>query len=438
MPQGITGSSTRSTKTVALYAAVISFLTYATVYGFRKGFTVCSFEGISYAGISYKVWLVIAQVFGYACSKFYGIRFISEMKKIGRGKLILLLTGISWLGLLLFALVPAPWNIPFMLVNGFPLGIIWGVVFSYVEGRQATDFIGAALSVSFIFSSGFVKSVAEFMRIHFAVSEYWVPFVTGLVFALPLVLFVYLLERTPPPTEEDKKLRTDRPPMPAEKRREFVRMFLPGLIAALSIYVFATLFRDIRDNFIADMWRENGYGDQPAVFTQTETPVTLILLLLMSSMILVKNNIRALVYTHYIIIAGFLLTGGASLLFLYGEMSAFWWLTLVGLGLYTAYIPFNCIFFERLIASFKFPGNVGFLIYVADSFGYFGSMGVLVSKEILKIKMQWTSFYSHGVVWLSVLGVGGAILSLVYFAGKYKKQVVSEPVPNELAGATGS
>ncbi len=412
----------RNDKKIAISAAIISFLTYTMVYGFRKGFTVCSFEGMQYAGISYKVWLVVSQVIGYASSKFYGIRFISELKKIGRGKIILLLVGISWAGLLLFALVPAPWNIFFMFINGFPLGMIWGIIFSYVEGRRATDFIGAALSVSFIFSSGFVKTVAGFIMQQFGTSEYWVPFLTGLVFALPLLIAVFLLEKIPPPSMVDIQERSVRQPMPAERRKEFVKMFLPGLIASVCIYVFATVFRDIRDNFMADMLKENGYGMQPAIFTQTEAPVTLILLLLMGSMILVKNNIKALIYTHYIIISGFIITGLTSILFLQGSINAFWWLTLTGLGLYTVYIPFNCIFFERLIASFRFPGNVGFLIYVADSFGYLGSVGVLITKEVLKIKLQWTSFYSHGAVALSTLGIAGAVLSLVYFSSKYKKQ----------------
>jgi MFS family permease len=396
------------------------------VYGFRKGFTVCSFDGMQYAGISYKVWLVISQVLGYASSKFYGIRFISELKKIGRGKIILLLVGISWMGLLLFALVPAPWNIFFMFINGFPLGMIWGIIFSYVEGRRATDFIGAALSVSFIFSSGFVKTVAGFIMQQFGTSEYWLPFVTGFVFAIPLLIAVFLLEKIPPPSASDVKDRSAREPMPVERRKEFVKMFLPGLVASIGIYVFATVFRDIRDNFMADMLKENGYGMQPALFTQTEVPVTLILLLLMSSMILVRNNIKALVYTHYIMISGFIITGLTSVLFMQGSINAFWWLTLTGLGLYTVYIPFNCIFFERLIASFRFPGNVGFLIYVADSFGYLGSVGVLITKEVLKIKLQWTSFYSHGAVVLSIMGIAGAILSLIYFSSKYKKQEIVE------------
>lgn len=414
----------RNDRAIAISAAIVSFLTYTMVYGFRKGFTVCSFEGMHYAGISYKVWLVIIQVLGYASSKIYGIRFISELKNIGRGKIILLLVGISWAGLLLFALIPAPWNIFFMFINGFPLGMIWGIIFSYVEGRRATDFIGAALSVSFIFSSGFVKTVAGFILQHFGTSEYWLPFITGLVFSVPLLIAVFFLEKIPPPSVADVKDRSIREPMPSARRKEFVKMFLPGLIASIGIYVFATVFRDIRDNFMADMLKENGYGMQPAIFTQTEAPVTLILLLLMGSMIMVRNNIKALVYTHYIIIAGFIITGLTSMFFMQGSINAFWWLTLTGLGLYTVYIPFNCIFFERLIASFRFPGNVGFLIYVADSFGYVGSVGVLVTKEILKIKLQWTSFYSHGVVILSVLGIAGALLSLLYFSSKYKKQEV--------------
>ncbi len=423
MQNSLTLSPGRSKLATTLFASLVTFLTYCTVYGFRKGFTVCTFDGIAYAGVSYKVWLVISQVLGYACSKFYGIRFISELKKIGRGKIILYLTGISWLALFLFAITPAPWNIGLMFINGFPLGMIWGVVFSYVEGRTTTDFIGAALSVSFIFSSGFVKSVAEYIHLHFNVSELWVPFYTGLAFALPLVISVFFLEKIPAPSEEDLIVRNKRQPMSKEDRKKFVKIFLPGLIAAVSVYVFSTLFRDLRDNFIADMWIENGYGNQPSLFTKTETPVSVILLILMGSMILVRNNLRAFKYTHYIIIIGFLITGITSVLFIRHQISPFWWLSLVGFGLYTTYIPFNCIFFERLMATFKYPGTVGFLIYVADSFGYLGSVVVLFIKEFLNLKIQWSGFYSHGVVILSVLGVAGAVLSLFYFTNKFKKLV---------------
>jgi hypothetical protein len=183
---------------VAIYSAIVTFLTYACVYAFRKPFTVGTYGGSpALFGIGYKDALVIIQVIAYMLSKFYGIKFIAELKHFGRGKLILLLVGISWLSLLFFAITPAPYNAVFLFTNGFPLGIIWGIIFTFVEGRRATDFIGASLAVSFIFSSGFVKSVAEYLQLNFHIRYWFLPFTTGLVFILPLLFFVYLLEKIP-------------------------------------------------------------------------------------------------------------------------------------------------------------------------------------------------------------------------------------------------
>ncbi len=231
---------------VALFASVITFLTYASVYAFRKPFTVGSFSKAPLIfGMAYKDALVIIQVLGYMLSKFYGIKFIAELKHIGRGKIILLLVGISWISLLLFAVVPAPFNIIFLFTNGFPLGIIWGIIFSFVEGRKATDFIGASLAVSFIFSSGLVKSVAKYLQVTFAVTDWWLPFITGLVFILPLLLFVFLLEKIPPPSAEDIESRIVRLPMSKAERKNFFLEFRYGLLLLITLYVFLTVFRDI-------------------------------------------------------------------------------------------------------------------------------------------------------------------------------------------------
>lgn len=410
---------------IALFASVITFLTYASVYAFRKPFTVSSFSKAHLIfGMAYKDALVISQVLGYMLSKFYGIKFIAELKHIGRGKIIVLLVGISWIALLLFAITPAPYNIIFLFINGFPLGIIWGIVFSYVEGRKATDFIGASLAVSFIFSSGFVKSVAEYLKVDFNVTDWWLPFLTGLVFILPLILFVFLLEKIPPPSEGDIESRIIRLPMTKVERKNFFSEFRYGLVLLIILYVFLTVFRDIRDNFAADIWRELGFGNQPSVFTATEIPISIIVLILIGSMILIRNNRHALVITHIIIAAGFLLAGISSWMFINHFLSPFMWMTLVGLGLYMGYIPFNCIIFERLIATFKIGGNVGFLMYVADSFGYLGSVAVIISKSIFSNKLQWATVYSNGVMYLSVIGVAGTFMALQYFNKKYKNDII--------------
>lgn len=413
---------------VAVYAALICFLTYASVYAFRKPFTVGVFsEEQNVFGLAYKDALVICQVLGYMFSKFYGIKFISELAYIGRGKMVLLLLSISWTALLLFALVPSPWNIVFLFVNGFPLGMIWGIIFSFAEGRKATDFIGATLAVSFIFSSGFVKTVAKWILLHTNVAEKWLPFVTGLVFMLPVLLLVYLLEKIPPPSPEDRAHKVARVSMDKQQRKAFFKRFSMGIVLLIVVYVFLTIFRDIRDNFAADIWNELGYGDEPGIFANTEIPVTISVLLLISAMMLIRNNRKVFILTHYLIIAGFLLAGISSLLFTLGLLDPFTWMVTVGLGLYMGYIPFNCILFDRMIAAFGTAGNVGFLMYLADSFGYLGSVGVIIMKTVLKIKMQWTDLYSTGVIYLSALGIGLTIAAMFYFIKKLKSTIVYEP-----------
>ncbi|QNL49393.1 hypothetical protein H8S90_22120 [Olivibacter sp. SDN3] len=410
----------RSKWQTSIYAAVIVFLAYTMIFGFRKSFTVATFDGITVAGYSYKTILVISQVIGYMLAKFYGVKYISELKRTGRGTIILILTGIAWLSWLCFAIVPLPYNIVFLFVNGFPLGMLWGVVFSYIEGRRGTDFIGAALAVSFIFASGFARSAGGWLMLKFHLSQFWVPFYTGLLFAVPLITFVYLMEKIPPPDADDITDRTERKPMSAAQRKTFLRSFYPGLTACIIIYTFATIFRDIRDNFGAEMWKELGYFDQPAIFSKTETPITLIILIIIGSMVMIRNNYRALIVTHFLIAIGFLLAGLATVAYLYTYLSPLWWMIYTGLGLYMVYIPFNAIFFERLIATFKYTGNVGFLIYLADSFGYTGSVGVLFSKEIFHLQLNWVTFFSNSILILSTFGILLTAFSAWYFRNKYQ------------------
>jgi len=412
-------------KSIALYAALVSFGTYVFIFGFRKSFTVCTFDGLVFGPIAYKTALVISQMLGYMLAKFYGIKFISGLQKVNRYKIIFLLTGISWLAWLLFAIVPAPYNVIFLFLNGFPLGMLWGVIFSYVEGRKSTDFIGAALAVSFIFSSGWVKSVGAWLMEQYHITEFWVPFCTGLVFALPLIICVYGLEKVPLPSEEDEMLRTKRIPMTGVERKFLLKQYLPGIIAFVAIYLFATIFRDIRDNFSADMWKEMGFNSRPALFTQTEIPITILILIIMGAVVFIKNSFKALMVAHVFILMGFIIAGVSTYYFSAQLLDPFWWMLLVGLGLYLVYIPFNSIFFDRLIAAFSMKGNAGFFIYVADSVGYVGSVSVMLVKEGMSLEIKWTQFFSQSVMILSFVGVFITLYAMYYFTKKHKASLVA-------------
>jgi len=416
---------------LSVLAAVSAFGAYTSMYAFRKAFAAGTFTGQQYFHVDYKVWLVIAQILGYTASKFYGIRFIAEIKGNKRGITILLLVGMAWLALLGFAFVPAPYNIIFLFTNGFPLGLIWGLVFGYLEGRRSTEFMAAVLSISLIFASGFVKTIGRTLLHAFPINDFQMPFLTGAVFVIPLILFVFLLELIPPPNAEDVKLRTKRAPMNAGERGQFLKRFIPGIVLTLIIYVLLTVMRDVRDNFEVEIWASLGVKSN-TVYTSTDTKISVIVLVAISLLILVRKNLRAFSIIHLLIIGGCVLIGASTILFSLKAISPTTWMTVAGLGLYLGYVLYNAIFFERMIATFHYKSNVGFLIYVADSLGYLGSVTLLLVKELGRPNISWAEFFREGVVFVAVIGGISASLSLLYFLQKAHKRNKSEQLPGEL------
>jgi MFS family permease len=403
-----------------LYASLSAFGLYTCIYAFRKAFAVATFEDIVFLGISYKVWLVTFQVAGYALSKFIGIKIISELRSHSRAGGILLMVSIAAVSWLLFALIPPPFNILFLFFTGLPLGLVWGMIFAYLEGRQMTEVLGISLSVSFIFSAGFSRTVGSLIMENFGTSEYWMPFVTSCLFIIPLLLFLFLLDKLPPPGTEDVKHRTKRMPMNGDQRYHFLMTFLPGIILFIIAYMLLTTFRDFRDNFSVEIWTAVNDTHNASIYTTTEIAVSLLVLACMGGLILIKNNQHALMMNHVIIVSGFLLIGAANLLFENSWITASTWMVLIGTGLYMGYIPFNSIFFDRLLATFQYSGTVGFIMYLADAFGYLGSIGVLYIKEFIGIQISWLTFFMQSGYFISMCGTLLMTASMVYFYQKEK------------------
>ena len=119
-------------------------------------------------------------------------------------------------------------------------------------------------------------------------------------------------------------------------------------------------------------------------------------------------------------------------------MSPLWWMISTGIGIYMAYIPFNGILFDRLIALFPEKGNVGFFIYLADSLGYLGSVSILLLKNFMMPTLSWVDFFAQACIYVSITGgliSFGAILYFAYKRDRLKKEKYS--LPKELRLATG-
>jgi hypothetical protein len=95
-------------------------------------------------------------------------------------------------------------------------------------------------------------------------------------------------------------------------------------------------------------------------------------------------------------------------------------MVLNGIGLYLAYVPFSTTLFERLIATFNRPANVGFLTYLADSFGYLGTVGVMVYQSLIIAQIDWNDFLRELSIITGALGAVLSAASLGYFVYKEK------------------
>ncbi|GAB2778840.1 DUF5690 family protein [Rhabdobacter roseus] len=401
-----------------LLGAVAAFCTYTSMYGFRKGITAVKFEGLDFLGVDYKIWLITAQVLGYAVSKGIGVKVVSEMQPHQRPWFVLGLVAFAELALLGFAVIPAPYNILCLFLNGLPLGMVYGTVLGFLEGRRQTEVLVAALTASFIFASGLVKTLA-LLLMQQGVPELWAPFLTGLLFVVPLVLSVYGLAKLPPPTIEDKIARTERLPMNRAERQQFLGTFPTGLALLILSYVLLSAFRDFRDNFAPEILSSVAVGN-PALFAQTETLIALVILLLMAGLRWVPDNFRAFTLINGLMLAGGALVGLSTWFFQLGVLSAGAWFMLTGLGMYMAYVPCNGLYFERLVASFRYVSTVGFIVTLADWYGYLGSVAVLLYKNFGQATISFQQFFVYGCYVLSAAYLLLTVFSYGYFRGKYK------------------
>ena len=400
-----------------LAASSLAFSTYFCMYAFRKPFAAGSYDAPGGFGLDLKTLFVVSQVLGYTLSKYIGIKWVSEVTRARRVYLLIGLIAAAELALFGFALLPRSGKIIAIFLNGLPLGMIWGLVVRYLEGRRSSEVLLSALSCSFIVASGVVKDVGRWL-LTLGIPEYWMPAVTGLLFLPALVVSARLLDGLPDPSAEDTEAREARPPMGPAERAAFTRQFLFGLVLLLLVYLGLTAFRDFRDNFGVELFQELGYAAEPAIFSTTELPVALIVLVVLSSLVVFRQRVSGLVAVFSVMLAGLVLIGVATVGLDQGWVSGQGWMICGGLGAYLAYVPFSSFLFDRIMAATRFAGTAVFAVNVLDAAGYTGSVAMQLYKDLIAAESTRLGFFKTVSYSLSV---GGGILlaaAAVYFVGR--------------------
>lgn len=389
-----------------LWAGGAALLSYSLVYALRKPYTAASFEGLTFMGSDYKVAVTTIQILGYVIAKFFGIKIISELKKENRFRFFVGSAILAELALVGFGLLEAPYNVAAMFVNGLSLGCMWGVIFSFIEGRKVTDILASLLGVSMVFSSGVAKSFGLFAMNEMQIDQFWMPAVIG-GFALPLLVFMgYMLKRLPQPTAEDIALRNERVVLDGKGRVALFRKYAPILTLLFIGNFMLLVLRDIKEDFlvnILDMSNQSSW-----LFARIDTIVTLIILGIFALFAFFRSNIRALLWLMTLVIAGCLTMTYVSFHYETLNLKPVTWLFIQSLSLYIAYLTFQTIFFDRFIACFRIKGNVGFFIALIDFIGYLGTVTLLSTKEFLNIELEWFALFNH------ITGIVGATCSILF------------------------
>ncbi len=362
------------------WAVVAAFGAYFCMYAFRKPFTAAGYSDTTLWGLSFKAVLVTSQVAGYMVSKFVGIKVIAEMPPSRRALGILWLVLAAEAALVLFGLLPRPWNALALFLNGLPLGMVFGLVLGTLEGRRFTEALAAGLCASFILADGVTKSVGAWLLAQ-GVSEDWMPSVAGAFFLPALGVSVAMLARVPPPNHHDLAARSERSTMDANDRWSFFVRHAVGLVPLIVMYLLVTVLRSVRADFAPEIWKGLGRPAAPGTFTQSEMLVALGVLLANGGAVLIRDNRRAFFTSLATCGLGFFLLSAALLGERGGRVDGFGFMVLVGLGLYLPYVAVHTTIFERLLAMTRERGNVGFLMYLADSIGYLGYVAVMLVRN---------------------------------------------------------
>lgn len=410
-----------------LWAGGAALLSYSLVYALRKPYTAATFDGFEILGMDYKVVVTIAQIIGYVISKFIGIKLISELKRENRLKYILGFIVLAEVSLVLFGLLPAPYNIGAMLLNGLSLGCMWGIIFSFIEGRRMTDILASLLGVSMVISSGTAKSAGLYVMNSLHISEFWMPALIGAV-ALPLLAILgYVLNALPQPTEEDIAMKSERETLNGEQRWQLFRNFMPFLTLLFIANVVLVILRDIKEDFLVKIIDVSNYSSW--MFAQVDSVVTVIILVIFGLMVFVKSNLKALTVLLSLIIVCMIVMAAVSFGYEHLQLNAVTWLFIQSLCLYMAYLTFQTIFFDRFIACFKIRGNVGFFIAMNDFLGYTGTVIVLVIKEFVSPDINWAVFYNQMAGYVGIVCLIAFICSLVYLHQRHRRENAKKMTP---------
>jgi hypothetical protein len=137
----------------------------------------------------------------------------------------------------------------------------------------------------------------------------------------------------------------------------------------------------------------------------------------------IKDHMKTLIAYHVLIFVGMGLVGLFAILHAIVKSKGTGMALMIGsgIGLYLAYVPFNNIIWDLILATFEYSANSGFLMYICDSLGYLSSVAVLMGRNFAASSMAWGTFYIGMCCVMAGTGIICMSISFFYYLGKYRR-----------------
>ena len=391
MPRHAWASRLSDKQETAVLCIVLS-VSYMTTYFFTRPMFVLPDEYLKTPAIDGSLVdrqsaLALAQSLGYFFSKIPAIALMSSSMFFNNRQAVIsalyVVTAIfCGVGFIIFDNAPIGQSVAVGL-SSLTVGMVYGGMISYAEGRGNTEIVVAALNLCLVLAGGLARVVGTAL----VNTRMKVQYVPGAACLIGLVVGLFLLDvlaHMPPPSRKDQERRGVRRAMTSEERWTFLKKYALGIFLSLIAYSALTSIRSFRDYFALELYTELNGGQAPAASTYflADFPGSLAVCCCLAMLSGVKSNRQAAGFMMAFMILGVVILGCGTLLHSHGLIGGMSWQVMSGVGIYTSYLVMGTAFFERLLAASGSEGTIVFLQFISDGCGWLGTIAILFWKNL--------------------------------------------------------
>lgn len=268
-----------------------------------------------------------------------------------------------------------------VFTSSFISSFLYGGIVTYLEGRQSTEIMLAAISAS-LTVAGTLSRAAATALLDWGVAPRLMPLLLGGCCCILACISIVITDRSPRPSGADVAARSARTAMSSRQQWDFVSSHAFGVIASISAWAGLVGLRSFRDFYAKQVFTAAlGEPPTPKVLAMADLPGAATSFVALVMMSWVKNSQKALRLMLVLCASGLLLVVALTWLLRENWLDGISWMLLYSAAFYTSFSMLNAPINERIFAVTRAEGTCSFLIFASDGAGYVVTIGLLMYQS---------------------------------------------------------